>query len=107
MHLVVLRRNEVELPATLPQSLMPYVPASSEPFAADLGDELPHKSPSPVPVLSVAAGATWPADTGAAGTKKIWTGGQSSNDQWPATSEQVCGVCRPTVAVLFTSFVSK
>lgn len=48
MHLVVLRRNDVELPSTLPTSLMPYIPASSEPFAADLGDEQTDRSPSPL-----------------------------------------------------------
>ncbi|XP_064628235.1 ralBP1-associated Eps domain-containing protein 1-like isoform X9 [Lineus longissimus] len=38
MHLVVLRRNEIELPEKLPPSLMPYTPLvnSDEPFAADL-----------------------------------------------------------------------
>ncbi|XP_071115348.1 ralBP1-associated Eps domain-containing protein 1-like isoform X4 [Haliotis cracherodii] len=37
MHLVVLRRNEIELPERLPLSLMPYATLTSdEPFAADL-----------------------------------------------------------------------
>ncbi|XP_059175043.1 ralBP1-associated Eps domain-containing protein 1-like isoform X8 [Physella acuta] len=37
MHLVVLRRNDIELPDHLPISLMPYSTlASDEPFAADL-----------------------------------------------------------------------
>ncbi|XP_005097964.1 ralBP1-associated Eps domain-containing protein 1 isoform X4 [Aplysia californica] len=37
MHLVVLRRNDIELPEHLPISLMPYSAlASDEPFAADL-----------------------------------------------------------------------
>ncbi|CAG5128012.1 unnamed protein product, partial [Candidula unifasciata] len=37
MHLVVLRRNDIELPEHLPLSLMPYSTlASDEPFAADL-----------------------------------------------------------------------
>lgn len=45
MHLVVLRRNDVELPEHLPPALMPYVPLhSDEPFAADLppGSTLKH-----------------------------------------------------------------
>ncbi len=45
MHLVVLRRNDVELPENLPPALMPYVPLhSDEPFAADLppGSTLRH-----------------------------------------------------------------
>ena len=45
MHLVVLRRNDVELPEHLPPALMPYAPLhSDEPFAADLppGSTLKH-----------------------------------------------------------------
>ena len=45
MHLVVLRRNDVDLPEHLPPALMPYVPLpSDEPFAADLppGSTLKH-----------------------------------------------------------------
>ncbi|XP_025097210.1 ralBP1-associated Eps domain-containing protein 1-like isoform X12 [Pomacea canaliculata] len=36
MHLVVLRRNDIELPDHLPASLMPYSTLNDEPFAADL-----------------------------------------------------------------------
>ncbi len=57
MHLVVLRRNDVELPENLPPALLPYVPLhSDEPFAADLppGSTLRH-GVSPPHVSSV----TW------------------------------------------------
>ncbi|KAI0240795.1 RalBP1-associated Eps domain-containing protein 1 [Lamellibrachia satsuma] len=50
MHLVVLRRNNIELPEHLPTSLMPYAPLTNpeEPFAADLppGSTLKRISPS-------------------------------------------------------------
>ncbi|KAK2186760.1 hypothetical protein NP493_190g06065 [Ridgeia piscesae] len=50
MHLVVLRRNNIELPEHLPTSLMPYAPLTNpeEPFAADLppGSTLKRMSPS-------------------------------------------------------------
>lgn len=36
MHLVVLRRNKIDLPDSLPSSLTPYAPLSEEPFASDL-----------------------------------------------------------------------
>ncbi|XP_076444707.1 ralBP1-associated Eps domain-containing protein 1-like isoform X2 [Babylonia areolata] len=51
MHLVVLRRNDIELPAHLPSSLMPYSTLSDEPFAADLppGSTLKRATP-PSPV---------------------------------------------------------
>ncbi|XP_070191110.1 ralBP1-associated Eps domain-containing protein 1-like isoform X6 [Littorina saxatilis] len=51
MHLVVLRRNEIELPDILPVSLMPYSTLSDEPFAADLppGSTLKRVTP-PSPV---------------------------------------------------------
>lgn len=59
MHLVVLKRNLVELPSTLPSSLMPYTPASDEPFAADLGEHLSHGSPSPPPAVPAQTQASW------------------------------------------------
>ena len=74
MHLVVLRRNDVELPLTLPASLMPYTPASSEPFASDLGAELQaDRSPSPTPLIQ-----QWPSST--AGTAASSTGAQPQNN---------------------------
>ena len=74
MHLVVLRRNDVELPITLPASLMPYTPASSEPFASDLGAELQaDRSPSPAPLIQ-----QWPSST--AGTAASTTGAQQPNN---------------------------
>ncbi|XP_074650205.1 ralBP1-associated Eps domain-containing protein 1-like isoform X2 [Tubulanus polymorphus] len=51
MHLVVLRRNEVEIPDKLPASLMPYTPlVNDEPFAADLppGSTLKRHTPTEV-----------------------------------------------------------
>ncbi|KAH9491537.1 hypothetical protein Btru_030879 [Bulinus truncatus] len=55
MHLVVLRRNDIELPDHLPISLMPYSAlASDEPFAADLppGSTLKRATP-PSPQTNV------------------------------------------------------
>lgn len=54
MHLVVLRRNEIELPDHLPVSLMPYstlTNGKNEPFAADLppGSTLKRSSPTSPP----------------------------------------------------------
>uniref|UniRef100_A0A0B6ZHP9 RalBP1-associated Eps domain-containing protein 1 n=1 Tax=Arion vulgaris TaxID=1028688 RepID=A0A0B6ZHP9_9EUPU len=56
MHLVVLRRNEIELPDHLPLSLMPYSTlASDEPFATDLppGSTLKRATP-PSPQQNIA-----------------------------------------------------
>lgn len=56
MHLVVLRRNDIELPDHLPLSLMPYSAlANDEPFAADLppGSTLKRLTP-PSPQQNVA-----------------------------------------------------
>ncbi|CAD5117242.1 DgyrCDS6038 [Dimorphilus gyrociliatus] len=52
MHLVVLRRNKIDLPDSLPSSLTPYVPLSEEPFASDLpqGSTMKRISP-PSPVI--------------------------------------------------------
>ncbi|ESO89180.1 hypothetical protein LOTGIDRAFT_229081 [Lottia gigantea] len=50
MHLVVLRRNDIELPERLPLSLMPYATLTNdEPFAADLpqGSTLKRVTPPP------------------------------------------------------------
>jgi len=53
MHLVVLRRNDVDLPDHLPPALLPYTPLVNvnpeEPFAADLppGSTLKRLTPSP------------------------------------------------------------
>lgn len=52
MHLVVLRRNDVELPSQLPPSLVPYiVPTSDEPFVLDLppGSTIKRVTPSTPP----------------------------------------------------------
>lgn len=87
MHLVVLRRNEVELPAVLPSSLMPYVPANSEPFASDLGgEEAGHRSPSPLPATDKQhLVSAWSQSSGAAGKGGTLTnsGNEWTNDtQW-------------------------
>ena len=98
MHLVVLKRNDVELPTTLPASLMPYVPASSEPFAADLDDEQHGRSPTPPPPppSSTKHQNSWPGAAEADSTNN-WSadnqwneqqGAVSNNDQW-GNSEQV------------------
>ena len=106
MHLVVLRRNDVELPLTLPASLMPYTPASSEPFASDLGAELQaDRSPSPAPLIqqwpsSTAGTAT--STTGAQQQQQNNTAGDSAANQWSTHhhhhDNQVClsvSVCVP------------
>lgn len=54
MHLVVLRRNDIELPESLPPALLPYTPAmnSDEPFAVDLPPDLAAKKHSPASSIS-------------------------------------------------------
>ncbi|XP_013415466.1 ralBP1-associated Eps domain-containing protein 1 isoform X2 [Lingula anatina] len=47
MHLVVLRRNEIELPDSLPPSLMPYTTLTDEPFNLDLPPGSTIKRPTP------------------------------------------------------------
>lgn len=62
MHLVVLRRNDIELPEQLPPALMPYAPLGSteEPFAADLppGGTIRRLTP-PSPTLPIQTNQ-WP-----------------------------------------------
>ena len=86
MHLVVLRRNDVELPVTLPASLMPYTPASSEPFASDLGAELQaDRSPSPAPLIQQWPSSTAGTATSTAGAQQPLqnnTTGDSTANQW-------------------------
>ncbi|XP_033740070.1 ralBP1-associated Eps domain-containing protein 1-like isoform X2 [Pecten maximus] len=69
MHLVVLRRNEIELPDRLPFSLMPYSAFTNgelnlsheEPFAADLppGSTLKRTTPPSSPPAQQSGGAHW------------------------------------------------
>ena len=92
MHLVVLKRNQVELPTTLPPSLMPYVPASSEPFAADLDDER-QRSPSPAEISPVQHQNSWPGttETNVVTNNCNWKEQQgTAGEQW-ANSDQVFG----------------
>lgn len=77
MHLVVLKRNQIELPTTLPPSLMPYMPASSEPFAADLDEEEQRRSPSPPPPTQQKT--SWP---GTNTTESAAGGNWSAENQW-------------------------
>ncbi|XP_067945565.1 ralBP1-associated Eps domain-containing protein 1-like [Watersipora subatra] len=104
MHLVVLRRNQVELPTTLPSSLMPYVPASSEPFSADLDEELQSRSPSPAGP-SAQHQKSWPGTNADSSwspnhqwSDKQGTGGSDqwhNPEQWQQTGSEVSGTWRP------------
>ncbi|KAK3098749.1 hypothetical protein FSP39_022716 [Pinctada imbricata] len=60
MHLVVLRRNEIELPERLPFALMPYTAfANEEPFAADLPQGSTLKRVTPPASSPQAAAGQW------------------------------------------------
>ncbi|CAH1798719.1 unnamed protein product, partial [Owenia fusiformis] len=67
MHLVVLRRNDIELPDHLPPSLIPYIPltASDEPFAADLppGSTIKRTTPTTPPANMWVPTVTYPIDS--------------------------------------------
>lgn len=54
MHLVVLRRNDIELPDTLPPALLPYTPLinSDESYAVDLPPDMAVKKHSPTSSIS-------------------------------------------------------
>lgn len=83
MHLVVLRRNEIELPDHLPPALIPYVPLNpEEPFAADLPPGSTIKKISPTPPSPAP-----PAQ---------WAGGYSHGPESPTSSSVSSPGSKPT-----------